>query len=208
MQKVPKSVQAVTHHTLPFTADWRVGLGYTGELILGAYDSSRILHKMQHNGKTYIETWKKELRDGMKYNCYKEVSSDAYIFLQNNMNEKTVCCDKSLTKKSELHVQGILIDSTSEEVFYAQGTWGEKNWEIIVHKTVMRGISTSGVLATVLQKLKLGEHRTLKPPSPHEWGGDLSVCRMKHGYVVVERNTRSMDIFDEDGRNYFAPKLY
>ena len=207
-QKVPKSVQAVTHHTLSFTASYFVGLGYNGELILGDRDSKRYLHKIQHNDKKYIETWEKKLPDGMKYNCNKAVSSDAYIFLQKNKDTNTVCYDESLTKRTELQIQGALIGSISDEVFYAQGILWQTDWQITVHKTVMEGISTSGVLASALQKLQLGEHRTLKPPSPHGWGRWLSVCGMKLGYVVVELHTRSMDIFDEDGRNYFALKLY
>ena len=147
MQKVPKSVQAVTHHKLPFRASRFVGLGSTGELILGDYDSERNLHKMQHNGKTYTETWKKELPDGMWVGCYKGVLSDTYIFLQSNKDTNTVCYDESLTNTTKLYIQGALIDSISDEIFYRQGTLSEKNWEIIVHKSVMEGISTSGVLA-------------------------------------------------------------
>ena len=32
------------------------------------------------------------------------------------------------------------------------------------------------------------------------WGGNLSVCRIEAGYVVVESSMQSMDIFNEDGR--------
>ena len=208
IHSVPKSVQAVTHHKLPFTADWDVALGYNGELILCDQDSERYLYKMQHNGKGYIETWKKELPDGMEHHCYKGISSDENIFLQNYVDEKTVCYDKSLTKTTELYIQGRLIDSISDEVFYAQGTSWQTDWQIIVHKTVMEGKPTSGNLASALQTLQLGRHKTLKPPSPHEWDCRLSVCRVKLGYVVVECDTSSMDIFDEDGRKYYALKLY
>ena len=219
IHSIPKSVEAVTHHKLPFTADWRPGLGYNGELILCDSDSERYLYKMQYYGKKYKETWKKVLPDGMKYDFYKQMSSAGCIFLQNDKDEKTVCYDASLTKLTELQVQGVLTDSINDEVFYGQGTsWGN-DWQIIVHKTVMEGTSTRGGLASALQKLQLGQHRTLKklqlgqhkklkPPSPHGWRSALSVCRTQLGYVVVEHNTRSMDIFDEDGRKYFTLKLY
>ena len=207
---MPTSVSAVTHHNLPFSAHTLAGLGYNGDLILGDWDSERYLYKMQHNGKGYIETWKKELPDGMKYDCNKGVSSDEYIFLQNirPIDEKTVCYDNSVTKTTELYIQGELTDSISDEVFYKQGTLGKKNWQIIVHKPVMEGQSTSGGLASALQNLQLDRHRILKPPSAHRWGSRLSVCRMKLGYVVVEYFTSSMDIFDEDGRKSYALKLY
>ena len=213
VQKVPKSVQAVTHHKLSFTVLQIVGMGYNGEFILCDSYSPKHLHKMKHNSKGYIETWIKKLPDGIKSYCWKGVSSDSYIFLQNDKDEDTVCYDESLTRRTELHIQGMLIDSTSEELFYAQGTRYEKDYRIIVHKPVVGGIFSSGVLATVLQKLKLGKHKTLqlKPPSPREWNKLLSVCRMKLGYVVVEFNSRimhSMDIFDEDGRTLYALKLY
>ena len=200
IHSVPKSVKAVTHHKLPFTAYCISGLGYNGELILSDDDSQRYLYKMQHNGDDYQETWRKELPDGMEYHCFKEMSSAGCIFLQNNQDKKTVCYDASLTKLTELQVQGYLIDSISDEVFYRQGTaWGN-DWQIIVHKTVMQGTSTSGVLASALQQLQLGQHRTLKPPSPRGWYDALSVCRTQQRYVVVETYTRSMDIFDQDGR--------
>ena len=208
IHSVPKSVKAVTHHKLPFTANWRAGLGDNGELILGDWDSERYLHKMQHNGDDYQETWRKKLPDGMEYHCYKGMSSAGCIFLQNDKDEKTVCYDASLTKLTELQVQSYLIDSSNDEVFYGQGTTGENDWQIIVHKTVMEGTSTSGGLASALQKLQLEQHRTLKPPSLHGWRSALSVCRTQQRYVVVELRTRSMDIFDEDGRKYFPLKLY
>ena len=209
IHSVPKSVKAVTHHKLPFTASRFVGLGRNGELILGDRDSERYLCKMQHNGDDYQETWKKGLPDGMVYHCYKEMSSAGCIFLQNYKDEKTVCYDASLTKLTELQVQGALIGISKNEVFYAQGTvWDINDWQIIVYKTVMEGTSTSGVLASALQKLHLGQHRTLKPPSPHGWHGALFVCRTQQGYVVVEYITGSMDIFDQIGRKYFTLKLY
>ena len=203
---VPKSVQAVTHHELPFAAHWLVGLGYKGELILSDGDSKRYLYKMQHNGEEYKETWKNELPDAVEYDCYIRISSEGCIFLQNKKDKKILCYDESLTKLTELNLQGTLIDSINDEVFYRQGTWDEDDWQIIVYKTVMEGTSTSGVLASALQRLQLGQHRTLKPLSPHGWSHALSVCRTELGYVVVELSTRSMDIFDEDGRKYFALK--
>ena len=208
IHSIPKSVQAVTHYKLPFTANWKAGLGYNGELILSDWDSERYLYKMLHNGNEYIETWKKELPDEMVCGCNKGVSSDEYIFLQNDRNGKTVCYDKSLTKTTELYIQGRLIDSISDEVFYGQGTAGKRDRQIIVHKTVMEGKSTSGGLASALQYLQLDRHKTLKPPSPHKWGSALSVCRVKLSYLVVEWSNRSMDIFDEDGRKCYALKLY
>ena len=193
--RVPKSVQAVTHHKLPFTADSIVGLGYNGELILGDWDL--LLYKVQHDGKEYKEIWKRMSPKGMKKDCYKQISSDRWILLQNNDDEKTVCYDKTLTKQTELQLKGALIDSSNDEVFYSQGTLHKKDWQITVHKTVMEGTSVSGVLASA--QLQLGQHRTLEPPSPHGWYGALSVCRTQQGYVVVEFNTRSMDIFDQEG---------
>ena len=163
---------------------------------------------MQHNGKKYIETWKKRLPGEMMYDCYKGISSDQYVFLQRSEDEKTVCYDKSLTKTTELYIQGELIDIISDEVFYRQGAWGKRDWQIIVHNTVMEGKSTSSDLASALQNLQLVQHKILKPPSPHGWNKCLSVCRVKLCYVVVESNTKSMDIFDEDGRKYYALKLY
>ena len=216
IHSAPKSVQLVTHHKLASKADWKAGLGYKGEVILGYWDSKRYLYKIQLNGKEYIETWKKELPDGMEYDCYKGVSSDEYIFLQNNKDiyhqgdddEKTVWCDKSLTKRTILNIRGVLIDSTGDEVFFARGPLYRKGCRIIVHKTVMEGKSARGVLASALQKLQLDQHRTLKPPSPHGWRRDLSLCRTQLGYVVVESYTLSMDIFDDNGRKYYELKLY
>ena len=160
---------------------------------------------MEHNGEKYIETWKKRLPDGMKYDCSKGISSDQYVFLQTYSNVNTVCYDKSLTKTVELFIQDELIDSIIDEVFYAQGTLGDM--QIIVHKTGMEVKSSSSDLASAVQNLQLGRQKILKPPSPHGWGGCLSVCRMKLGYAVVECNASSMDIFDEDGRKYYALKL-
>ena len=197
----------MTHHELPFKASFLVGLGDNGELILGDSDSNEYLFKMQHNGKKYIETWKKRLPDEMAYNCCKGISSDQYIFLQRSKDEKTVCYDKSLTKTTELNLQGELIDSISDEVFYAQETRFQSDW-LIVHKTVMEGKSTSSDLASALQNLQLVQHKTLRPPSPHGWNSCLFVCRMKFSYVVVTHITRSMDIFDEDGRKHYSLKLY
>ena len=144
----------------------------------------------------------------MEYLYYKGMSSAGWIFLQNHKDKKTVCYDASLTKLTELQLQGALMDSINDEVFYGQGTYGKNDWQIIVHKTVMEETSTSGGLASALQKLQLEQHRTLKPPSRHGWRGALSVCRTQQGYVVVEHGTRSMDIFEEDGRKYFTLKLY
>ena len=191
-----KSVQAVTHHKLAFTASRFVGLGDNGELILGDEDSKRYLCKMQHNGDDYKLTWKKELPDGMLYDCNKQMSSDGFIFHQNYKDHKTVCYDASLTKLTELQLQGSLIDSSKDEVFYRQGTFGESDWQVIVHKTGLKGTSTSGVL----QRLQLGQHRTLKLQSSPGWLESLSVCRTQQGYAVVELWAPSMDIFDEDGR--------
>ena len=164
---------------------------------------------MQHNEKEYIETWKKELPDGMEYHCHKGISSDEYIFLQNSrhVDEETVCYDESQTKTVELDIQGELIDSSNDEVFHQQGTRGKKDWQIIVHKFAMGEISTSGDLASALQNLHLDQRRTLKPPSPHRWGSVLSVCRTELIYATVECCTKTMDIFDEDGRKYYAMKL-
>ena len=202
----PKSVEAVTHHKLPFTARWNAGLGYNGELILSDYDSERHLYKMQHSSEEYQETWKKKVPEGMKFDCYKQMTSEGLIFLQNKKDKKSVCCDASLTKLTVLQVQGELIDSINDEVFYRQGTG--RDWQITVHKPVMEGTSTSGVLASALQRLQLDHHRTLKPPSPHGWYSALSVCRTELGHVVVERNAKSMDIFDQEGRKYYALKIY
>ena len=96
-----------------------------------------------------------------------------------------MCYDNALTKTTELHIQGRLIDSISDEVFYAQGTAGKRDRQIIVHKTVMAGISTSSDLTSALQNLQLDQHKTLKPPSPHGWARWLSVCRVKLGYVIA-----------------------
>ena len=174
---------------------------------------------MQHNGNDYTEIWKTEFPDGIKSDCFKEVSSDGFIFLQKsdncisaeNKNNKTVCYvdyEDSLIERRELHIQGSLIDSASEELFYAHSTWGEKDNKIIVHKTAMA--SYGGFIAAVLQELKLGQHRTLKPQSPHGWGTGLSVCRtdLELAYVVVESRTRSMDISDKNGMTHYALKLY
>ena len=197
----------MTHHKLSFEAHLIVGLGYNGELVLGNRDSRRYLHKMQHDGKEYKETWAKELRDGMEYHCYKQMSSQGYIFLQSGKNETTVCYDESLTKNTELYLQGVVYDSISDEVFYAQEPLDD--CKISVHKIVMEGTSASSFPASAPQKLQLGPHRIkkLKPPSPHAWQWALSVCKTMVGYVVVESNTSSMDIFDQDGRKYFALKL-
>ena len=187
---LPKSVQAVTDYKLPFAAH-NAGLGDNGELII--CDTMGYLYQMEHDGEDYKETWKKELPDEMKYDCNKGISSDDCIVLHEYTDEKTVCYDDSLTKLTELQQQGALVDSSKDELFFAQGTPGETDWQIIVHKTVMEG-----------KKLQLVQHRTLKPPSPHGWDATLSACRTVVGYVVVEYNTSSMDIFDEDGRKYLA----
>ena len=202
----PNSVQAVTHHKLPFKAHWRSGLGYNGDIMLGDWKSKRYLYKMQHDGNEYIETWKKELPDGMEYDCCKAMSGDGYIFLQKSDDEKTVCCDESLTKTFVLNHKGLLVDSSKDEVFYIQ--LPSDDAKIIVHKTDMEGRSARGVLASALRKLQLGRNKTLKPPSPHRWDVSLSVCRPELGYVVVEFETSSMDRFDQDGTKYFAQKLY
>ena len=210
MHRAPNSVQAVTHHKLPFKAHERAGLGYNGEIILSNGYSERYLYKMQHDGNEYKETWKKELPDGMWYGCCKEMSSNGYIFLQNHIDEKTVCYDESLTKTSVLNHKGVLVDSSKDEVFYRHGQLNDS--KIIVHKTDIEERSTRGVLASALRKLQLGRqkspHKTLKPPSPHRWQNSLSVCITEQGYVAVEFITSSMDIFDQDGRKYFAQKLY
>ena len=178
--------------------------------ILGNKDSKIYLYKVQHNKKEYIETWKKELPEGIEYHCRKRISSDKYIFLQNSrpVDEETVCYDESQTKTMELDIQGEIIDSSNHEVFHQQGTRGKKDWQIIVHKCGMGEISTSGVLASALHNLHLDQHRTLKPPSPHRWDSVLSVCRTELMYVTVECCTKTMDIFDEYGREYYALKLY
>ena len=206
-QKVPKSVQAVTHHTLLFKANPNVGLGYNGELILGDMYSCRYLHKLQHNGTEYIETWKKGLPDGMMDYCYKRLARDGCIFLQNGTEKNTVCCDKSLTKRTELHIQGELIDSISDELFYGQRTLGKQNWEIIVHKLLWREY-----LPVVIWQLYYTNcswaNIGLKPPSPHGWCGFLSVCRTEFGYVVVEWDTRSWTYLMKMVDIFFSLKLY
>ena len=213
----PKSVQAVTRHKLPFKAHFRAGLGENGELILGDEDSERCLYKMAHNGQEYTETWKKQLPFGMEYNCLKETSKNRDLFLQINKYKDAVCYDESLTKQTELYRQGELLDCINEEVFYARGNLGKNDNTIIVYRMVIEGKSNSGFVASALQKLQLGLprtlrldlHRTLEPPSSHHgWSSALSVCRTDRGYVVVESDTRSMDIFDLDGRKYFGFKIY
>ena len=211
MHSAQNSVQAVTHHKLPFEANRWAGLGYNGEIILGDKDSTRHLYMMEYNDKGYFETWKKTLPDGMKYYCDKAMSSNGYIFLKNHTNDKTVCYDESLTQTSVLNHKGRLVDSSKDEVFYRQGRLNDS--KIIVHKTDIEERSTRLVLISALRKLQLGlkppsPHKTLKPPSHRRWEGGLSVCITERGYVVVEYRTSSMDIFYKDGRKYFTQKLY
>ena len=171
---------------------------------------------MELKDKAYKETWKKELPDKMRYNCLKGISREGDLFLQNDLDGKTVCYDGSLTKRAVLHPGGICLDSIDEDVFYGQGTWHGSDFKIVVHKTVEGGKSTSGVLASASQrqqlspnrKMQLEEHQTLEPPSPYRWKSALSVCRTELGDVVVDFDTRSMEMYDQDGRKYFALKIH
>ena len=215
IHSVPKSVQAMTHQKLPFEADWPVGLGYSGGIILGR-DSDRCLVKMEYNVEEYKETWQKTVPDGIRCNCAKGISDNGTIFLQNNRDKETLCYDEFLTNQNILHNKGILIDTVNEEVFYTKGSLLTGDYKIIVHKTVMERKSSGGFLATALQKFQLGEHRTrtldkpktLKPSSPNGWKWAHSLCRTETGSAVVETKTSSMDIFDNYGRIYFPLTIY
>ena len=184
-QDIPLSVQAITHHWLGFKADISLGIGYNGEVIVSEVDSAR-LHIITHDCNDYIQKYATNLPRPV--DC-KAITGDR-IFLQKIWNADTVWYDHELQELCIFHQEGFLFDCVGDDLFYYQETPGKRDGEIVVWQ--IQGMSS-------LQKLKMEKKVTLQPPAHHRWGSIPSACRVMESYVVVESETKSLDIFDANG---------
>ena len=177
------SVQAITQHRLDFNAHIVLGIGHNSEIIVVKLDST-CLHRIAHDGKDYIQKFKKKLpwTDG---NCYKGIDGDR-IFLQKYWNADTICYNKELQEVCTFQQKGFLFDCIGDELFYCQGAPGKLDGKIVVCQIDE-------------QTLLLKKNVILQPPVHRCWGITPSICRVMESYVVVESEARALDIFDANG---------
>ena len=128
----------------------------------------------------YKHAIKTRLPDGITDYCYKAVSETA-IFLQHDCDEPT-----HRLHKTDLHHMGNLHHKSDLRGIVHPGTLvygqkrGDEDWIIILHEP--------------------GAEMILQPPDGRKWKGALSVCTAGTKYVVVvERHTKTMDIFSPSG---------
>ena len=182
-QDLPSALQDITHHELHFNARSVLGIGHNGEVIVSEIDSAH-LYIITHDGSDYIQKYEKNLP--CPVNC-KAIDGDR-IFLQKTRNADTVCYDQELQELCTFQQEGLLFDCIDDELFYSQGTPGRIDWKNIVVCQIDE-----------MPSLQLKKKMTLQPPTNHFWEITPSVCRAMGSYVVVESQTRSLDIFDANG---------
>ena len=89
-------MRAITHHDLGFKADWDYGIGSNGEVIIGKFNSQDF-YMIEHAGNKYTQKYRKDLPDGMDYDCNKAIDRGR-IFLQNGYSKNTMCYNTELKK--------------------------------------------------------------------------------------------------------------
>ena len=203
-QAIPISVKAITHHDLSFKAHFLPGIGFNGEIILAKH-TSKDFHMIEHDGNKYTQKYRKNLPDGMDYGCSKAIDGDR-IFLQNDYNEDTICCNRTLQTLHRVHNEGWLIDCIGDKLVYRQGTLGKQDWKLAIRQLYQDEESVPDVLSQ--WKLQSGKQVTLQPPAPHRWNRYLAICCANESYAVVEILAGSLDIFDANGMICIIQLIY
>ena len=175
------SLRPITHEELPFEAEWDAGLSSDGSIVL-ADDPHLYLYK--HRDGRYNQLWKKPLPCGLGYNCYKAANNTEIALQADTSGGGAITQHYShhmeciTTSQHDGHLLDLLGDGSA---VYGRRS-GSGGWVIDVHKS-------NGSL-------------TLQPPAGCEWGGGLSVSELPtHHMAVVDQRTKSLTVFDRDGRN-------
>ena len=170
-------------------------MGYNGEFVVAEIYSKRFC-VMEHDGNRYTQIYRMNLPGGMDYNCFKAIDGDR-IFLQDTINQKPLYyINTKLNNLSRIYPEGWLFDCIGDKLFCKQGTLRKQNWKIVMKQLYQ---DEESVPYVPLGKLQLEKHMTLQPPAPHGWEHELSICCVNESYAVLERRTRSFDIFDARG---------
>ena len=193
-QVISVSVEALTHHDLGFKACLNLGIGSNGEVIIVKFNS-KDFYMIEHNGNEYTQKYRKNLPDGMAYDCNKAIDRGR-IFLKNGYSEDTICYNTELNKLCIIEHEGLLIDCVGDTLFYGQGTLLKKNWNIVIRQLHQ---DEESVPVPSLGELQSEEQVTLQPPACHCWHDYPSICCVNESYAVVEHCTKSLDIFDARG---------
>ena len=203
---VPTSLHRVSHLSLPADACWKAGMGKQGDIVLEDIKTDK-LYMYKYDGKRYVQKWDKVIPAEAGCDCYKAVNRDGDLFLQNKIEEDTICYSSDLQKKYSVNHKGSLIDTIDGELFYLQKfkklLKTKRSIGLSVYNNNHGPASTSHT-GTAQE----GKPLTLLPP----WRESAytyfpSVCHVQQNYVVVEHENRALDVFDPKGMFLF-PLIY
>lgn len=166
--------------SLSFAASSYFAFGPHGEALV---DSGVEFYKYKFDGSTYKLQWKKPLPSGIKGSCQKLMSEHGQLFLRNYENDPTFRFSSDLEPLSTSKHDGYLTACLApESLVYCQ-----KKKKLI------------GKDYWTLRVVRCDKELTLQPPKGSRWGECLSVCSSKNTIAVVDYDTETLDIFNQEG---------
>ena len=173
----------VTH--LGFDAEFRIGFGTHGEVVVAERNSNK-LHKYQMQpGGTYVNTWNMDLPQNSSSFCRIIVSTTGTLLLQDVESSPTVILspDGNQILETQYHKGRLIACKPPTRPVYKVNN-GDKGYELAVAE-------------------EDGSEYRLQSETGHVKSYQLSVCQDKHGRtVMVDGDKQTLDIFSQQCKSH------
>jgi serine/threonine protein kinase len=182
---VPTSLTPITHHELSFEGDWNAGFSSDGSIVLASESDPSHLYMYRHNDGNYAEVRKKPLPAGLDYDCTtcNKAINKTIIALQNYCSATTIHYSHSLEVHHTSQHKGNLLDLWDDGCTGYVRAAADGNGRVIdVYDNNQKRVVT------------------LQPPAGCKWEVFLSVCKLRDGFAVVDQLSKSLTVFDTEGK--------
>ena len=174
---VAVDVARTTRHELKQPADYRVGLGVSGHILLGEYRGDRRLCVYEVSAGRFTERWSGDCPSDISSSCYKAVTSSGQAVLQEDTDSDTVMLGSQGQVVTRRRTEGELLCCLPPDrrVYRQRDEEEEERYRLVI---------VEGETNHPLQRRG-------------GWGVDLSVCAAENRIAVVDWREKTLTVFTD-----------